>query len=1559
MIQGQPINGSGVQRELHRLAGYAARSIRPVFVTLFLIVWLLSGWPAVHIGEDLRFPPAIPKAHAVACGFGTDIGGGVCQGFLTVTGSNQTFTSPSDWNNSNNTIECIGAGASGAATHGSTTTTATGGGAGAYSSISKLTFATPGTTTATYRIGSGGTAVTRTTAGSTAGNTGGDSWFNNTTFPGAGTTNLYCGAKGGSPGAGGAQPQSGGAGGVGTSGWGQTRRSGGSGGNVSHNSVATGGGGAAGNANVGGNGVNSSGTNAATNGGQANGTGATGGGGQSGAASQTGGNGNPGTEYTSQGSGGGGGGARSTNKNTTATGGSGGARGGGGAAALIASANSGTTATSGAGADGIIVVTYTPAITVSGNIYQSGSESNANATSVSVSVSVNNGTPTTVTSQTGSYTVSIPTPTGGDVVAVYIDGHATLDATAFSVANGSAMGNMHLYIDKTAIYNHNSGNTTNSHICTTQATYPTSGDRTYSCPGSNVLTADSGAGSDELHVAGGYAPGAAVNVTKLHIVTGGTYTGSTETLTISGTGTTTSRPFFIDSGTFTPTSNTTVFTGGASSDLQNTTYYNLTINGTGPFNGMGSTTVNNELLISSGTLAMGANDLNVGSSTSNSGSVKVASAGVVSQTSSATTTILSSASGSNCIGADGASCAGTPGTIGFYNLTVGNASTTFTTSLAASATMTVAGVLTVTTNATYAEGSGTTTVLSGAGTPLVNNGTMSFNTSGSITRYTSSTGVTALASGAGASISYGDLEISGTGTFNAGKTVNATRSLKVISGTLAMGSFDLYSGLPSLTNSGSIQVSSGASLTQGNANATYILSSNGGSNCIGGSGASCTGTQGTITFGDLVVGNGTDSSTTTMAGDAPVITVTGTTNGLYINGNGTLSANGTINLSTNFYHATNGVFTANSSTVNLTAVAADTTQKIEGTVDTTFFTLSAATGNRTLQFSNGRTVSATSFTLTGTACTSMLLLRSTSFGSQFTLTDIAGGSTGFSYADIQDMNATNAMTALTSADSGNNTSVTIGENACHGATTNASGTGYGFQRKSFYDTQNLRYFEFFHDGDELETRYSTDGTNWTSDDDHLDYDTNDFSVWYKTISSTSYVWLAVTSGTDIVVRRGTLSTTGVAWEASVITALSTTYAYPSITLDSSDYIWIAARHTDGSNYVVKTVRSDATAATTWSSMTFGTTVTVRQINQNQTATTVVYGVIVPLSSQNMYLVYGVGTSLLGCKWDNAQGGGARWETSGDASCENTGSADTAGTTFGALEDNFSVVSDASDNVHLVYIDGTGATQISYNRWNGSWGTKALVTDTADTYDSYPSLGRSSTGTTLYAFWVDTVLNDVYSSSCTVSTGCDAASEWNPEVSVETAGTPKYMTSGYESGGGKLFVTYQKDNTCPCWVTWSSVSVASNAVPSAPTTLYANEDASGAQSGVTNPTSVGDTSPVFSAVYEDQDAGDVANKYQVVVYSDVSCTQEMYNSGAGGTSITNCTQGNRCADVTYMNANLEQNGLTYYWKIRFWDDEPSAGTFSDCTSTFTMLGTADQMRHGAYFFNKSTERSYTW
>ena len=300
----------------------------------------------------------------------------------------------------------------------------------------------------------------------------------------------------------------------------------------------------------------------------------------------------------------------------------------------------------------------------------------------------------TLTSANQVITIWLDT-NGGDKGVLYVKNNDTI----------SDISGLTVYKDRVWLQSESSASITNGTINTfDQSSNDT--DIPIASDGTNA-TVDAGV---EIHVntSDTYAPGGNVTADKLHIK--GTYTGGSETLQLNGFGTSTCnatvaniRPLCIDSGVYTSTTNTTTFKGISNSNLESAAaYYNLTIypsSGTPAFTALAATTVNKDLVIAAGTLAMSTYGLTVGSdSNANSGSIKVG--GIISQSSSALTTIKN-ASGSNCIGANDVNCAGTPGTIGFFNLTIGSGATTFSTTInGTSVVVSVGGALTISNNAT-------------------------------------------------------------------------------------------------------------------------------------------------------------------------------------------------------------------------------------------------------------------------------------------------------------------------------------------------------------------------------------------------------------------------------------------------------------------------------------------------------------------------------------------------------------------------------------------------------------------------------------------------------------------------------------------------------------------------------------------------------------------------------------------------------------------------------------------------------------------------------------------
>jgi len=125
---------------------------------------------------------------------------------------------------------------------------------------------------------------------------------------------------------------------------------------------------------------------------------------------------------------------------------------------------------------------------------------------------------------------------------------------------------------------------------------------------------------------------------------------------------------------------------------------------------------------------------------------------------------------------------------------------------------------------------------------------------------------------------------------------------------------------------------------------------------------------------------------------------------------------------------------------------------------------------------------------------------------------------------------------------------------------------------------------------------------------------------------------------------------------------------------------------------------------------------------------------------------------------------------------------------------------------------------------------------------------------------------------------------------------------------------------------------SNVAPSSPTSLLTE--------GETNPTNVADNTPEFSAIYNDLNIGDTANTYQIQMADNQSFTDPIWDSGQQ--SMTNCGKDNRCQDISYAGSALSE-GVTYYWRIKFWDIAGLGGAWNTEEAYFQLVWTANRFR----------------
>lgn len=141
------------------------------------------------------------------------------------------------------------------------------------------------------------------------------------------------------------------------------------------------------------------------------------------------------------------------------------------------------------------------------------------------------------------------------------------------------------------------------------------------------------------------------------------------------------------------------------------------------------------------------------------------------------------------------------------------------------------------------------------------------------------------------------------------------------------------------------------------------------------------------------------------------------------------------------------------------------------------------------------------------------------------------------------------------------------------------------------------------------------------------------------------------------------------------------------------------------------------------------------------------------------------------------------------------------------------------------------------------------------------------------------------------------------------------------------IKFWDNNTLQNESNWSATAqFTMNATPTAPTSLLCQS--------ATNPAKVYTSTPTFSAIFSDPDTADKGSYYQIRVntQSDFNGTS-MWDSGK--LSLTSINNGSRSQNLTYAGSTL-QASLTYYWEIKFWDNNGNESTWSS-PATFTMSG----------------------
>jgi len=156
-----------------------------------------------------------------------------------------------------------------------------------------------------------------------------------------------------------------------------------------------------------------------------------------------------------------------------------------------------------------------------------------------------------------------------------------------------------------------------------------------------------------------------------------------------------------------------------------------------------------------------------------------------------------------------------------------------------------------------------------------------------------------------------------------------------------------------------------------------------------------------------------------------------------------------------------------------------------------------------------------------------------------------------------------------------------------------------------------------------------------------------------------------------------------------------------------------------------------------------------------------------------------------------------------------------------------------------------------------------------------------------------------------------------------------------------YYAFACDNQSACSVSSSGTFTVSEQEPTAPTELLTQD--------MPSAINVGTVTPYFSAIFNDPNIGDSANKYciQVNTLSNFTGSNLWYSDGGTcltGSNMATTTQGTRSPDFTYAGTALNLNFATYYWRMWFWDKNGTRSATSSVTQ-FTMASGTDNVPQG--------------
>jgi hypothetical protein len=337
-------------------------------------------------------------------------------------------------------------------------------------------------------------------------------------------------------------------------------------------------------------------------------------------------------------------------------------------------------------------------------------------------------------------------------------------------------------------------------------------------------------------------------------------------------------------------------------------------------------------------------------------------------------------------------------------------------------------------------------------------------------------------------------------------------------------------------------------------------------------------------------------------------------------------------------------------------------------------------------------------------------------------------------------------------------------------------TALTYQRRVFRDSGYFLW-AFYFDG--TDTRYErsddTTGASWTGPAQLFSPGQVQPSIWFDSDT----VWVAFSSGGDILIREGIVSGITINWSSDYIALSgdgSTSYTRASVCRGSDGLIWITARVQTPSGSHVCAVRSTApNDISSWQSP---------EAISPVSATGSLYALIVPLNDGDVYIVWNREGWIEGKRYVSGSG----WEAA------------TASIARGVQDDPdrlFSAVSDRDGRIHLLYV--SRFTPVCYRNFDGTtWGPEQVL---SAPFASSPTLSINPTNQRLYALWIEDRRTE-----CRSAVLPSSSNDWREEKTNRGRAIKAHVLSCYSSDS-RISWLYTQGRRQPFNVTIDGLAVA--------------------------------------------------------------------------------------------------------------------------------------------------------